>query len=337
MNCEVLIDYLTFSVKSKDPVGVIREYLGMEPDLFQEMPFSVLPGYGRELRFSDIHVCYEGREHGFRHEPEEKAFTDMGICVSMSGNGCRTFETMSKTDFMQLFGKLAVDSTSNVSRLDVACDDRAGYLTEEEIRRHHYMKRGINSRLRKRRLYDGRDGDDEDGFGLYIGSEKSDFRIRIYDKAQEQGVSGHWMRLEMVFRHENAKAFAEQMTTADSVGKLASEVLNDKVAFIENDDTNITRCSVCDWWTAFVDELESVALVARHAIQHSVERVDAWVSAQVANSLYMIAETMGFSRIYQICMEGKERLNRKQEALIEDFRTMKRASQGLCETVPAIL
>ena len=87
MKCQVLVDWLTFSVKAKDPKKVIRDYLGMDPDLFQDTGCGLL-GYNRVLRFSDICVCYEPRENDF--------FQGMGVCVSMSGNGCRAFESMSK-------------------------------------------------------------------------------------------------------------------------------------------------------------------------------------------------------------------------------------------------
>ena len=129
MKCEVLIDWLTFSVKKNDPSEVIREYLGLDPALFQDTGYSLL-GYNKVLRFSDICVCYEPREN--------KHFQNMGICVSMSGNGCRAFETMSKLGakdkqgtqsvaFPALFQLLTADETANVSRIDIACDDREGY------------------------------------------------------------------------------------------------------------------------------------------------------------------------------------------------------------------
>ncbi len=56
MKCQVLVDWLTFSVKEKDPAIVIAEYLGMEPELFQDAGYGLL-GYNRVLRFSDICVC----------------------------------------------------------------------------------------------------------------------------------------------------------------------------------------------------------------------------------------------------------------------------------------
>ena len=57
MKCQVLIDWLTFSVKEKDPRYVIQTYLGMDPDLFQDTGYSQFLGYSKVLRFSDIFVC----------------------------------------------------------------------------------------------------------------------------------------------------------------------------------------------------------------------------------------------------------------------------------------
>ena len=91
---------------------------------------------------------------------------------------------------------------------------------------------------------------------MYIGAPSSEFRVRIYDKALEQGVEGHWIRVELVMRSANANAFVEDMTNSENVGKLAAQVINDKFSFIERDDSNISRCTVCDWWQNFVDELD---------------------------------------------------------------------------------
>ena len=73
----------------------------------------------------------------------------------------------------------------------------------------------------------------------------------------------------MVLRGEHANSFAAELTVSETVGKLAAQVLNDKLAFIERDESNISRCMVTDWWAAFVSELKSVKLVARKVIRHA--------------------------------------------------------------------
>ena len=322
MKCQVLVDWLTFSVKEQDPAKVIREYLGLDPELFQDAGYGLL-GYNRVLRFSDICVCYEPRENDF--------FRDMGVCVSMSGNGCRAFETMSKLTqagqdsvFPTLFQLLAADETANVSRLDIACDDREGFLNMEEIV-EKVQANEINSRMTKRSVIVSFDGTQRSGSTIYLGAPSSDFRVRIYDKALEEGVDGHWIRVELVMRHKNAAAFAEQMNSAPSVGKLAAQVVNDKFSFIERDDSNITRCTVCGWWRSFVDELESVRLVARCVVQHSVERIENWIESQVGPSLAVILNTLGWPHLFELARAAAGRLSARQLSLISDYNALQAA------------
>ena len=322
MKCQVLVDWLTFSVKEQDPAKVIREYLGLDPELFQDAGYGLL-GYNRVLRFSDICVCYEPRENDF--------FRDMGVCVSMSGNGCRAFETMSKLTqagqdsvFPTLFQLLAADETANVSRIDIACDDRKGFLNMEEIV-EKVQANEINSRMTKRSVIVSFDGTQRSGSTIYLGAPSSDFRVRIYDKALEEGVDGHWIRVELVMRHKNAAAFVEQMNSAPSVGKLAAQVVNDKFSFIERDDSNITRCTVCGWWQSFVDELESVRLVARCVIQHSVERIENWIESQVGPSLAVILNTLGWPHLFELARAAAGRLSARQLSLISDYNALQTA------------
>ena len=322
MKCQVLVDWLTFSVKEQDPAKVIREYLGLDPELFQDAGYGLL-GYNRVLRFSDICVCYEPRENDF--------FRDMGVCVSMSGNGCRAFETMSKLTqagqdsvFPTLFQLLAADETANVSRIDIACDDRKGFLNMEEIV-EKVQANEINSRMTKRSVIVSFDGTQRSGSTIYLGAPSSDFRVRIYDKALEEGVDGHWIRVELVMRHKNAAAFVAQMNSAPSVGKLAAQVVNDKFSFIERDDSNITRCTVCGWWQSFVDELESVRLVARCVIQHSVERIENWIESQVGPSLAVILNTLGWPHLFELARAAAGRLSAWQLSLISDYNSLQTA------------
>lgn len=285
------------------------------------------------LRFSDIFVCYEPRENDF--------FRDMGVCVSMSGNGCRTFETMSRLApgnpagkqggtslaFLELFRRLAVDETANVSRIDIACDDREGFLDMEEII-EKVRTNELNSRMTKRSVVVSYDGTQRSGSTVYIGAPSSDFRVRIYDKALEEGIDGHWVRVELVMRQKNAKAFAEQLLTAESVGKLAAQVINDKFSFIQRDDSNITRYTVCGWWLSFVEELESVRLVARCVIRHSVERVENWLESRVGPSLAVILHTLGWPHLFELAHAAVSRLSEKQLSLISDYNALKAARAG---------
>ena len=220
-----------------------------------------------------------------------------------------------------MFQLLAAEPSANISRIDIACDDREGYLSMDDIV-GKVQGNEINSRMMKRTLYLGYDGTDRSGTTVYIGAESSAFRVRIYDKALERGESGHWVRVELVMRGENAQAFGQKLTNAENVGKLAAQVINDKFSFIIRDDTNITRCTVCPWWQAFVDELESVRLVARETVQHCVEHIASWVEAQVGPSLAILFQTMGFPKIFELAVEASSRLSDKQRFLIADYNAL---------------
>ena len=327
MKCQVLIDWLTFSVKSiTDPAEVIKKYLGMDPAVFQDPGFGLL-GYQRVLRFSDICVCYDPRENEF--------FRDMGVCVSMSGNGCRAFETMSKLTFdgakdkqgtesvafPVLFQLLSSDDTANVSRIDIACDDREGYLCMDDVVRK-VQDNEVNSRMTKRSVVVSFNGTQRNGSTVYIGAESSDFRVRIYDKALEQGTDDHWIRVELVMRGKNSNAFVAQMTNSETVGKLAAQVVNDKFSFIDRDDSNITRCTVCGWWSRFVDGLEAVRLVARCVVQHTVDQIQNWVEGQVGPSLAILLRTKGMACLFEVAKEACARLSDKQKFLIFDYNAL---------------
>lgn len=318
MNCTVSVDWLTFSVKGIQPSDVIRRFLGLDPALFQDPGYGLM-GYTQSLKFSDIFVLYQPRENDY--------FCDMGVCVSMSGNGCRIFEKMtslsggSSSAFPALFKRLAAEETCSVSRLDIACDDRDGVLNMDTIL-EKVQRNEVNSRMSKRSVVVSYDGTKKNGATCYIGAPSSDFRVRIYDKALEQGIEGHWLRVEMVMRHENAKAFVLSLSAGEAVGTLAAKVLNDKLSFIDLDDSNITRCTVCDWWRNFVDELEAVRLVSREVIQHAVEHVEEWVEWQVGPSLALLLETLGWSRIFELAVDARERLSDRQRALIRDYNRL---------------
>ncbi len=327
MKCQVMVDWLTFSVKStKDPAEVIKKYLGMEPAVFQDAGYGLL-GYQHVLRFSDICVCYDPRENDY--------FKDMGVCVSMSGNGCRTFESMSKLTiqgakdkqgmesvaFPVLFQLLVSDESANISRIDIACDDREGNLCMDDIVRK-VQANEVNSRMTRRSVVVSYNGTQRSGSTVYIGAESSDFRVRIYDKALEQGIDGPWVRVELVMRAENANAFALNLTNSESVGKLAAQVINDKFSFIDRDDTNITRCTVCGWWKMFVDELEAVRLVARCVVQHSVEQISNWIESQVGPSLAILFQTMGWPHVFELAVDANSRLSDKQRFLITDYNAL---------------
>ena len=244
----------------------------------------------------------------------------------------------------QFQGRDAKNSLCNISRIDVACDDKAGLLDMSRMIAKAVDLHEFNSRMSKVTDYRSKRGDDWAGRSLYIGSEKSSFRIRIYDKAQEQKEKGNWkenvkadwIRVEMVMKDENALGFVLEALKAESIGKLAAQVLNDKFRFIERDDVNISRCTVCDWWADFVEEVGRVVIWSRMAIQSGIDKLAGWLKFQVSSSMAVVFQAYGASYFYSHFIEyGGERLNPRQEALLKDFNAQRAASVARYETAMA--
>ncbi len=239
--------------------------------------------------------------------------------------GARDKQGTESVAFPVLFQLLVATEGANVSRIDIACDDHTGYLSMDQIIAKT-RSGDINSRMLFRDVHESLKGKNKAGTTVYIGAESSAFRVRIYDKALEQGTDGHWVRVELVMRGKNSMAFVRNMTNSEDVGKLAAQVINDKFSFIERDDSNISRCTVCSWWTDFVDELDAVRLVARKVIQHSVERIGSWVEAQVGPSLAILLRTMGWPFLFELAQDAGRRLSDKQQSLIMDYNSLRLAA-----------
>ena len=322
MKSVATIDWCTFSVKgADDPRAVVAQYLKIDPALFQEKPYGGL-GYTKSIDFGGLVVYYappEGRTH------------DMGVCVSMSGKGCRIFEkhtqypATGKTPFYQLFAVGHADPLVSFTRVDLAVDDKDGYLDLDLIC-DAVDEDAINSRLQERHYIRGRFGKQKAGTTVYLGARKSAFCIRIYDKAKEfyarndPNYDAHWVRLEMEMRRENANGCVAALCNTEDLGLLAAGILNDKLAFIERDDSNISRCQICKWWLDFVDAVGTISLVSKEDMVHTLERKIVWMKKMIAPTLSLIVDAKGYFIIRDILAIGQDHRTPAQAALLQDYR-----------------
>ena len=342
----VLVDWLTFSCRGmNDARFAARYFLGMDSDLFVQAPASPLPGYQSAIYFGHIYVCYDGRENDY--------FQDMGVCVSMSGDGCRTFEqysTLKRIDtstgvilqgeeysvFPLLFG-LLYENDCRVSRMDLAIDDLSGLLDVPTLQ--ECAKAGeINTRMSSiKGVFDLKNREDA-GSTIYFGAESSDFRIRIYDKAKQLGVAGPWVRVELVMARKVSTAFVQKFMegwtpdqeAAQSVGGMAFSILADKLNFIERDDCNISRCSVKDWWSEFLGSVEAQQVFSRVVADHSVNELSEWIISQVAPALALTFKAFHGDWFREnVLVPGEKRWSKKYSSLWEDFQKKKQAELQL--------
>jgi len=200
------------------------------------------------------------------------------------------------------------------TRTDLAVDDRAGLLKLDRIR-EHITQDWLSTRFRKVKAVENLKG--SEGTTIYFGSNKSDTVCRIYDKAAEQGVEGHWVRCEFQFRHKNAIQVCERIV--DEGESCAFGLFRGYLDFKEGEsnDTNVTRRPTAAWWAEFLRGIERCAL-GLPKVKRTIEEIKKWVRKQVGPSLALVtmAEQGCTDWLYEVLMEGRRRIPLHRLALL---------------------
>ena len=326
MKATALIDWLTFTVRDwgDDYASVIREYLQMDVDLFTQCPFGRYR-YRYAVEYNNITVYFGGAEDS----GGSASGLSMGVCVVMSGNGCRTFEENSGITFINLLSKLLdeynYDNRSvNITRIDIAVDDKSGSISIGRML-DYIRKRQVNTRLRKvdeHKSYDLGNPVEDDAIGFYLGSPKSEFRYRIYDKAKQQDdYDSHWVRIELVSKSDYAIGAAEKLVKfgEERIGQTVAGMIRETLLFIENDNERVERCSVAEWWDDFLEMVTAIKFLNREKPVQSADKIYFWLEEQISRSLAMAHEIWGDDFVFGIIDKGKREMKPNQRAIVRDY------------------
>ena len=99
-----LIDWLTF-VSYVDTVDDVKRLLGLDdPSIPWQTEVKFRNGYPKQCYWNYITISYGADDETFYDDPK-KARSDMGICVNLSGQGCRAYETYGSNDWFSLLGR----------------------------------------------------------------------------------------------------------------------------------------------------------------------------------------------------------------------------------------
>ncbi|MCL1807981.1 MAG: replication initiation factor domain-containing protein [Oscillospiraceae bacterium] len=325
MKATVSIDWCSFTVRCEpieeqeerhsstydDVLYIIEGVLRLKPEQFSPMEHGGRHGYRKGVSFNGIEIYYDGNS------------LTMGANVSMSGDGCRTFTQFHPMEeLLQIIHEGVKEGEINPTRLDVACDDHTGLLNLRRII-EVIRERKLRSRITHRRGIFNLNGSDQDeGDTVYIGSEKSEMRIRIYDKAKEQGdYDGTWNRLEMVNRRDYARAVIEALVTSGAeMGEIVAGILADRIAFIELDDVNISRCSLASWWAEFLETLKRIKLMFKEKPEMAVERLAHFFGDDLAACVYVLSEAFGDGFWKHVKDKGKEKIRKRHKTALDAYR-----------------
>ena len=263
-----LIDWLTV-VFHDCKVCDIMELLGLPVSTPWQEKQIFRNGYPMQTFWNGICISWGADDIRFYSasdgkSAEAKVRHDMGICLNLSGSGCRAFEQYGRGDWMELLKYICTKKGKiNITRLDLAYDDHTGVLDIHRIRRD-VEDRNYVTRARKAFVIWSDDlNEDIQGLTVEVGSRQSRVLIRIYDKAAERGFdhSKHWIRVELQLREQRALAAVAQLIENQHVGKTAAGIVRNYCTFrTPSGDSNKSRWPIAEYWDMVLMDMDRISL-----------------------------------------------------------------------------
>lgn len=332
-NC-FLIDWLTFTAHGCT-VDDIKSLLGFtRPDIPWENTEKFRNGYPLQCYWNGITISYGADEERF-YKDASKARSDMGICVNLSGKGCRCFESYGAGDWFQLLYELfklrdhgvrekkGRIYSYNITRLDLAFDDHTKLLCmddmERDIRLRHYVSRSKYSEI----LWSDNQDTDIQGMTIQVGSDKSDVKIRIYDKAAERGFKDrHWIRVELQLRDDRAYSAASQLIVHKHIGETVSSILRNYLTFREpSEDSNKSRWRVACYWESILASMSKVSLWISPGEPYNFNKTERWLMKQYGQAIVVISSIHDPFYLADTCREmyPDDKLSPKYKKFLFDW------------------
>lgn len=309
MQNQVIFDWVTIRSRIDTPQTML-ERLKMKEDCHFEVCKGRY-GYRDRLAWDNISILYNGRE-------------DMGVCLEMSGQGCRAWETFGSGDYDALFADLEQEPEEyHITRLDVAYDDHSGIIPMGKLlsdaRNEHYVSKAKRGNM----LLGLGDARGEDS--ITLGSRTSLVLLRIYDKARERGYldGRHWIRVELMLKDERALAFLQEMATG-GIGTTFQGVLANYCRFVEpsGEDSNRWRWPMRQYWADLLDAAAPIRLYTKPGAEYNMLNLETFVLTQAGGAIYTYLECYGVQRLAQALKDEKVqlKLNPKYRRLLDQYR-----------------
>jgi len=311
----IIYDWLSFSSKIHT-VCQIKSIIGFTDVTFQEIYGYY--GYSKRITYEGVSILYDGHDR------------NMGVMVDMSGQGCRTFETLGSGDWESLFTLIKCgqkDKYMNISRLDIAFDDHEGILDISQIcddtEAGHYISRTRNYEVIN----------SNKGKTVVHGSKSSGVLIRIYDKAKERGHTDgrHWIRLELQLRDGNALGFIKNDT---AIGKKFLGVVYNYLRYVipSQTDTNSRRWPDTAYWQKFVQSAEKISIYQKPGIDYNEMNLESFVLHNSGNSINVFRTIYGDNNLIRALniKRSNAKYSLKQQMLMEKYK-------GQSGQIPAII
>lgn len=308
-NDYIIYDYITFTSKIDSHFSIV-EILGLENVTFENL--KGFYGYRYRLFFNGISIHYDGRD-------------DMGICVEMSGKGCRAWEKYGNSDYDGLFARILENYSDdsqkrnmNITRIDIAYDDFNGVLDLPTLCHETQLKNFV-SRFKDWQVIFG-----NKGISVNHGSTRSNVYIRIYDKRLEQNaeeVVEHWVRCEIQMRKECALGF---IRLKDNVKNKYFMVLNNYLRYIvpTENESNSSMLDTAPYWLNFIEFAESRSIFHKPADNYNFDKLFSLVNTQFSGAISTYIDVVGVEQFLVDINNSRKgkKLNIKYQNIKDEYQ-----------------
>lgn len=313
----ILIDWITFTSLIWS-VEQIKCSLGLMDQSWDVLDHG-FHGYKIAEVFNGVTIMYDGRLN-------KEGVDDMGICVEISGQGCRALETFGGIDWLAfLTFVMAEDNEFHVTRLDLAFDDHTGILDKWRLKQDsddHNFRSKFRTGNVLYNFYDPRFG-----FTIGHGSKHSDAYIRIYDKAAERGLidGTHWIRVEIQLRDKNAAGAIRAYLEKQNLGAVYGGFLATYLVYLQEcNDKNISRWPIAPYWAELIQDAERIHVAAAPGVEYNIFHLEAWLRDTAGGGLLTWIEINGLESLPELLKDRKGKLNPKHKLLLDQHRSRRK-------------
>lgn len=320
----VLIDWLTFSSKSDSTESLIQ-LLNMQGCEWRERGGRYY--YQNAMVYGHVYIYYNGINE------------DMGVCLEMSGQGCRDFESFGGGDWNKLLEQIISEPDRNLTRIDIAYDDFERKLDLDAIVNDTFSGM-FTSRLTHWNVQRG-----SRGCTVEHGLQSSRAYVRIYDKKAERKRDDidYWVRCEIQLREKNAQGFAENLfkkvrkidertkMTYDEyqpktpIQELYFKVINNYLRYVTpSNDSHKHRWPTAEHWTSFLENVEKQSVFIAPGVEYNIMRLSKYVFGQAGNAIKAYMDLCGAEAFFEELEQVKPSKNKKYDLLRDMYRQPER-------------
>lgn len=281
------LDYFRMTFKRHDIEHFLETVVRIKKAYFYNDASSKF-GYAELFQLDQIRV--------YNSSPTD----DRGIMIELGGQGCRQLEGILQAQGRDWFSFLeqCLQEGGKITRLDIAMDDRHGYLVIPEIMMQAQLGY-IDSHFR---AYDFHGSGNlstgaVEGVTLYFGSKKSAVYIAMYQKDHEQAKKlnvdvediGFWNRYEIRLRDERADTALRKLLETRNFIFLSKGILMEYLRFEEKSVPTGKR----KWqqtkkgWEQLLQDTSALKLTSAPETAF-YRKTEYWLKSQVSASMKLV-------------------------------------------------